>query len=179
MSTLSPQELEKKAQAAYQNKDYKLALETYAAAREAYNNSGDLLKSAEMANNLCVVYLQDKQPHRALSAVTGTPALFLEHDQKELAAYAYGNMASALEATGRLTEAETAYRSALELFTETGADEAIQQTAQSLSQMLLKQGRSFEAVFSMQSGLESKKKPTLKDRILKQLFKLPGYFLKS
>jgi tetratricopeptide (TPR) repeat protein len=179
MNALSPRELEKKAQTAYQTKDYKLALETYAAAREAYNNSGDLLKSAEMANNLCVVYLQDKQPHRALAEVTGTPALFLEHDQKKLAAFAYGNTASALEATGRLTEAERAYKSALELFTETGEDEALQQTAQSLSQMLLKQGRSFEAIFSMQSGIEGKKKLTLKDRILQKLFKLPGHFLKG
>ncbi len=179
MNTLSPRELEKKAQGAYQDKDYNLALETFASARDAYDASGDPLKSAEMANNLCVVYLQDKQPHRALAEVTGTPALFLEHGQKKLAAFAYGNMASALEAMKRLTEAEAAYRSAIELFTETGEDEALQQTAQSLSQMLLKQGRSFEAIFSMQSGIERKKKLTLKDRILQKLFKLPGHFLKG
>ena len=65
------------------------------------------------------------------------------------------------------------------MFIELGEDDALEQTSQSLSEMLLKQGRSMEAMFSMKTGLENKKKRSLKDRILGKLFDSPGKLLNS
>ena len=170
--------MEKQAIQAYKQKDFPTALEAYAKASTAYLAQDNSLKAAEMANNLCVIHLQLKQPELALQAVQGTPQVFQQQNDQKHEAFAHGNLGAALQACGRLDEAEEAYKTAIELFIQLGEDDALEQTAQSLSEMLLKQGRSMEAMFSMKTGLENKKKRSLKDRILAKLFDSPGKLLK-
>jgi len=176
--TGSPAEMEKQAVQAYKRKDFPTALEAYSKARAAYQALDNTFKAAEMANNLCVIHLQLKQPELALQAVQGTPQIFQQHNDQKHEAFAHGNLGAALQACGRLDEAEEAYKRAIQMFIELGEDDALEQTSQSLSEMLLKQGRSMEAMFSMKTGLENKKKRSLKDRILGKLFDSPGNLLK-
>jgi len=172
---MEPAELEKQGQGAYQQGNLEHALDLFESARTGYLDRNDPVKAAEMANNLCVVLLQHKQPEKALAAVSGTTRIFQEAGDSKRAAFAFGNLGTALEACKRPGEAEEAYRTAMELFTNLGEDEALNQTAQSLSQLLLKQGRSLEAISSMQAGIEGKKKKlSLKDRILKRILRIPG-----
>ncbi|MBN1265075.1 MAG: tetratricopeptide repeat protein [Anaerolineales bacterium] len=175
MKPVSAENLEKAGQKAYQKGALDEALEAYRAARSSFEAENNQLKAAEMANNLCVILLQKKQPEEALEIVTGTESIFLNASDRKRAAYAYGNLASALEACGQIPKAESAYRTAMEIFSDMGEDEALSQTAQSLSQLLLKQGRSLEALSSMQAGIDGKKKKlSLKDRILRRLLRIPS-----
>jgi len=174
MKPVSAAELERKGQQAYQNGTLDEAAQAYQDALNAYTAEDNPGKAAEMANNLCVVFLQNKQPELALEIVSGTEKVFLEMEDQKHAAFAYGNYGAALEACDHPREAETAYRKAMAIFSELGEDDALSQTAQSLSQLLLKQGRSLEALSSMQAGIEGKKKKlSLKDRILQKLLRIP------
>jgi tetratricopeptide (TPR) repeat protein len=174
MNPVPAEVLEKKGQQAYRNGSLDEAAQAYQDARSAYKTEDNPGKAAEMANNLCVVLLQKKQPEQALEIVSGTEKVFLEMGDQKRAAFAYGNSGAALEACDRPREAETAYRKAMAIFSELGEDDALSQTAQSLSQLLLKQGRSLEALSSMQAGIEGKKKKlSLKDKILQKLLRIP------
>jgi tetratricopeptide (TPR) repeat protein len=173
----SPTSLTKLAQQAYQENRLEDAAEFFQSAHAAFLETQDPLGAAESSNNLSVVLLKLGQTEEALNIVKGTPEIFLEAGDEKSAAMAYGNLASAFEACGELEEAEAALREAAERFRALDDKELLLYTQRSLSQLQLRQGRTFEALGSMQSGLEDQKKLGVRYRFLRRLLKIPARFL--
>ena len=163
---------------AYKAGQWPLAAARFLEARETYELEGDEVKSAEMANNLSVVLLQDNRPDDALEAVEGTWNVFLAHGDDLHAARAYGNLASAREACGDATGAEKAYGLAAELMEKTGDEDARAQTLAALSRLQLKRGHPLQAVASMQSGLEGSSRLSFGKRLLRKILRLPLRFFR-
>ncbi len=175
--TPSPNELERLALKAFREGRYDEAIQTFTAARQAFLAESNDAKAAEMANNLSVVLLKAERPQEALEAATGTPDIFFQSGDQTLAAQAFGNLGSALEACGDLAGAERAYRQAADIFESLGDTEHHRYTMQSLSHLQLRLGRPLEALTSMQHGLDAQSRPGVRDRLLRWLLKLPNRFL--
>jgi tetratricopeptide (TPR) repeat protein len=172
-----PLTLVKQAQAAYQEDRLEDAIRDFKAAQEAFLEDGDQQRAAEMANNLCVVFLKSEAAEEALQTVMGTPEIFLEHDDEKAAATAYGNLASAYQACGDLVAAESALRESIERFRSLGEKENLLHAQRMLSQIQLRQGRTLEALGSMQAGLENQDKLSMKYRFLRRLLDIPARLL--
>lgn len=165
----SPGTLESSALDAYRAEAWHQAAEVFMQAAEAYQAASKHEKWAEMRNNACVAYLRDGDGQAALSAVEGTSQVFIELADQRRAAQAHGNRAAALEACGRLQEAEAAYREAAEGMRLAGDQEARSDTLKALAQLQLKRGRAMDAVASMGQELETRRRPSLGQRILRWL----------
>lgn len=175
--TNSPSKLANMAKLAYEQDRIEDAIQGFRAAREIYMQNQEFAKAAEMANNLCVVLLKDGQADEALSIVEGTPQIFLDLGNEVLAAMAYGNLASALEACGKLSEAESALEEAAKRFHQLDQKEYYLDTQKALSQLRLRQGRTFEAMLAMQAGLEKQSRLNIGHRILRGLLNIPARLL--
>jgi tetratricopeptide (TPR) repeat protein len=169
----SPQQLEEHALIAYQEGRLEDGIEGFKAACQAYHAQGDEGKTAEMANNLSVALLQAKRPQEALKALEGTTEVFLRLGDKHRAAQAFGNHGAALEACGDIADAEVAYRQAADLFSNLGDVENRDYTLQALSRLQLRLGKPLEAITTMQTSLETKQRPGMRDRLLRRLLRLP------
>lgn len=166
-------DLEKSALKAYQAGKYQEAADQFVQLHMLAVDSDDTLKSAEIANNLAVILLNLNQPEQALKYVQGTAEIFAAAGKQNRSAQAHGNLASVLDALGQTEAAEKAYRQAIQLFEDTGDEDNRTNTLQSLSRLQLRNGRSLEAVGSMQSGLAGKSRLSFKERALKKLMELP------
>ena len=173
----SPEKLSREALDAYQRGAYEDAVHGFTAARRKFLDRGDEINAAEAANNLSVVLLQMDQPHEALEAVQGTPEIFRNTGNQQMDAMALGNLAAALEATGEVRQAEECYLQALECLGESDDQETRSYILQALSRLQLRGGKPFDALTSMQGALDSQPRLSLRDRILRKLFKLPGRLL--
>lgn len=170
----SPAALENEAAAAFQEGSLDLAIELFQAASEGYQQIGDLLKAAEMANNLSVALLKSDRPEEALRAAEGTEEVFQSAGDEHRAALAMGNFAAALEACGDLAAAEEAYKRATSILADMDDEEARAYTHQALSRLQIRQGRPLEAVSTMQAGLETNQRLSLRNRLLRFLLNLPS-----
>lgn len=166
------------AKQAYQEGNYKKAASDYAAATAAYQQQGNELMAAEMANNQSVALLQAGDAQAAFIAAENTEKVFEKAGEMLKMAMAIGNQAAALEGMKQLPEAETRYRLCAQMLKELGENELRQQVMQSISSLQLRSGRQLEALASMQAGIDGLKRPNLRQRILKKLLDLPGKFLK-
>ncbi len=158
MTAPSPraEDWERRAQEAYQARRFGDAASAFEAACQAYRETGQPGKAAEMANNLSVSALLGGQAQRALQAVAGTPEIFHEIGDLAHEAQAWGNLASAQEACGDLRSAEASYRKAIDLFDSMGDEENRSLCLRSLSRLQLRRGRAVEASLTMQSALASR-----------------------
>lgn len=173
MKLQTPQQLTKSGKAAYQAGDYSDAAELFEAAAKGFAAQEEHLLAAEMSNNQSVALLQAGEAQAALDAVSGTADVFSAAADIRRQAMAVGNAAAALDALGQLDQAEQAYQLSAELLAEIGADKLRANVMQSLSQLQLRTGRQLEALASMQSGVENIKRPSLPQRLLKKLLKVP------
>lgn len=178
-SSTDPAEQERLGMEAYRQDRLDDAAEHLRAAQRAYLERGDRGKAAEMANNLCVSLLRDGRPQEALEAVLGTAQVFVDLGDEAKAAQAFGNLASALGSCGDAAGAEEAYHEAANRFTSLGDKESLAHTMKALSRLQLREGRVFEAITSMQTGLEGQSKPGIRGRILRRLLNFPFRFLKG
>lgn len=173
----SPEEYERQGLNAFNDGRFEESVCHFTSAHQAYLTQGDQGKAAQMANNLCVAYLKIDKNGEALEAVQGTPQVFLEHDDRVRAAQAYGNLASALEASGDIVGADENYRLAAKLFDQEGESEQYAYTLQALSRLQIRQGQPVKAVATMQDSLDAIPKPGFRDRILRRLLRFPFRFL--
>lgn len=173
-----PQELEEAAIQAYHNGEYRAAEAHFLEAQATYRSAGNVLKAAEVANNLSVLYLKMNRVDEALEAVKDTPPVFEDAGEANLAAQAFGNLASALEANSRLEEAESAYLEAAGRFEALGNWEDYAFTMKELSRIQLRLQRPLEALSSMQTGLHASPKKGVRQRILEKLLNLPSRLLR-
>jgi tetratricopeptide (TPR) repeat protein len=169
----NPEILAERAHSDYRAGEFDRAAQGFSAASDHYQASGDPLHAAEMKNNLCVCLLQLDRADEALSVVRETPLIFHNANDMLQKARALGNRAMAKAALGQADEAESDYRSAADIFRNLGQEEDLQYTMQALSRIQLQQGRPMEALNAMQSVLDGKGRPSLRDRFLSWLFKFP------
>ncbi len=174
---LSPKQLAKEGQTHYKHKYFIAAAEAFKAASEGYKVNGDKLAAAEMSNNLSVALLQAGEAEQALQAAQGTDEIFENGGDIRRQAMAIGNQAASLEALERFEEAIEKYERAAELLTEIGDLETRVSVMQSLSALQLRRGRQFEALATMQAGLNGIKHPSPKYRLLRKLLQFPFRYL--
>ncbi|MGD8815141.1 MAG: hypothetical protein PVI78_11785 [Anaerolineales bacterium] len=174
---MSAKDLERQAITAYKAGQWERAESSFREAQLAFQREGKAIKSAEMRNNLCVVLLRANRPKEALAAVEGTWDIFTAQGEDLRAAQAYGNLASAREASGDLSGAEEAYRLAATLLKKIGADDLRGETLTALSRLQLKRGQALQAVASMQSGLEGSSRLSFGKRLLQKILQLPQRLL--
>ena len=169
---LSPQQLTKKAEAAYQNEDYEQAIRLYTTAKEAYTQAGDALSAAEMSNNLSVVWLRQGNAAQSLQALDGAEQVFAQAGDTRRQAMTCGNQAAALEALNRRPEAISAYEQSAALFRQAGETDLRVYVLKSLSALQMRAGRRFEAMATMQAALDSQKSLSLRERLLRKLLQI-------
>ena len=161
----------------YQAKKYLPAAENFARAAEIYDAAGDTLLGAEMRNNQCVSLLLGKKPQQALDAVQGTSELFKADGQMTTAGMALANEASARKDLGETEPAIDLFTQAADIFQAAGEDQLYLETMQSVSGLKMKSRNLTGALFAMQKGLEGVQKPTLRQRLLKNLLNIPDKLL--
>ena len=174
MVTLSNQAIE-----AYDNEDYEKAAELFRQAAEAAFLAEDAVTSAEMQNNRSVSLLKANKAAQALEAATGTDKVFELAGDVHRQAMAYGNQAAALEALKRYDEAMELYQKSSELLKETGDSELRSYVLKSISALQMRQGKRIEAVTSMDAALDSQKKLSLRERMLKGLLDTANKLLRG
>ncbi len=166
---LAPEQLAEEGRELYGRGDYAGAAGRFEQAAEGYRLAGEVVLAAEMANNVSVARLQAKDATRALAAVEGTAAVFQQAGDRLKQALAYGNRAAALDALGRLDEAEAEYGRSSALLKELGENDLRADVMKALTALQIRSGRNLEALASMDIGLAGVKNPSLKQRLLTKI----------
>lgn len=173
-----PQKSIHEADAAYQGADYALAASKYAAAQQAYSAAGDALMAAEMANNASVALLKAGNPSAALAACEQTDLVFAQAGDIRRQAVALSNQATALEALKRNEQALELYQRASDLLKQINETEMRAFVLKSMSFLQFRSGKKFDAMATMRIALDTQRKLTPRERLLKWLlgvvFKLLG-----
>jgi tetratricopeptide (TPR) repeat protein len=177
MDIKNPDQLAEEAKKAYQKGKYGKASEVFQLAATSYQAQNNHIMAAEMANNRSVALLQAGDAEAALEAVKGTEKIFNQAGHEVKKAMAIGNRAAALDALNQLDEAELAYQQSAALLKSIGETELHAHVMKSLSALQIRKGKKLEGIINMQAGLEGIENPTLKQRILKKLLKLPFKFI--
>ena len=173
VQALTADALKNEAAAAYQKGDFATSGRVYAAAAQAYKAKEQSVQAAEMENNSSVAWLQAGEPGLSLEAVDGTEAVFAEAGEIRLQAMAIGNKAAALDALGELDQAVTLYEQSAGMLQEIGEGELRAYILQALSKVQFRTGRQLEALATMQAGVDGIERPSLRQRILKRLLRIP------
>jgi tetratricopeptide (TPR) repeat protein len=164
-----PEQLAEEGKRLYQQGNFVKALESFASAAQGYTAQNDMLMTAEMKNNQCVVLLQVRKLKEALEIVTGTDAVFAAAGDFRRQGIALANRASVVDALGQWKDAATIYHQAAEALQKAGEEGMRADTLKSLSQMYMKHWRFTDAVIAMQEGLMGVKDPTPRQKLLKKL----------
>lgn len=170
-------DLVKRAQDAFDNSKFDEAALVFMEAAALCRANQDAPGAAEMANNASVAYLKQNQAEKAYQVALGTPEVFAQVMDSRREGLAHGNLASALEALGRVDEALQAYEKSADLLKLAGDLDTRLYVMQALSALQLRTGKQFQAVATMQAGLEGVSRPSLKQRLLKKLLELPTRLL--
>jgi tetratricopeptide (TPR) repeat protein len=163
----------KEGRSLYSSGQYQQAADIFGHAAEEYANLGQHTLAAEMKNNQCVAHLKLKQPQQAYNAVKGTPTVFKEAGDINKLAMSLANKATALMDLGDNEQALEIFSQAATFFLQIDETDMHLQVMQSISTIKLKSRNFYGAIFSMLAGLEGVKKPSLRQRILIQLLKIP------
>jgi tetratricopeptide (TPR) repeat protein len=157
----------------YTARKFQQASIVFSQAAELYLKQEKEQLAAEMRNNQCVALLQAKQPREALAAVQGTALIFKEAGDQLKQAMAFANEATALKDLGQKSEAIEKFTQAADLFTQLNEGTMHLEVMQSISALKMKSRNLTGALFSMQDGLEQVEKPTLRQKLLINLLKIP------
>lgn len=172
MAPPSPKDHAEEALRAFRAGDFIAAAGLFGQSAVAYEAVGNGLDAAEMKNNQGVALLQAGDAQGSLAAVQGTAAVFFEHADYRRQGMALGNEASALEAMGRVEESMQMLQLAVGALELAGEDQLRARVLQQIASAQVRQGKYFEALYSMRVGLSGLKKPTLKQKILRAMLKL-------
>ncbi len=167
------QQLAQQGKTAFQSGQFLEAAQVFEEARAAFEQIGNRLDAAEMANNRSVALLKAGEAESALKAVAGTEEIFAQAGDKHRQAIALSNQASALQELGQLEQALKLFRQSSDLFEQCNDQEMRSYVLRSISALYVRMGKQFNALASMSEALSSTKKLTLKERLLKKLLNLP------
>ncbi len=169
MADLTTDEIVFQAKKAYEEENFLEAARWFSKAVETYSNQADALSAAEMSNNRSVALLKGGDPQQALSAALGTDQVFADANDIRRQAMALGNIASAQEGLHDFAAAQENYRRSADLFKEIGEQELRVYVLERLSALQFRKGKRIEALLSMETALDSKKKLSARDRLFKRL----------
>ena len=156
---------------AFKAEDYEQAAGFFATAAAEYQQTGDTLNAAEMANNRSVALLKAGSPQAAFDAAAGTAEIFAQAGDVKRQAMAMANQASALEGLKKDKDALGLYEQSNELLKQVGDKELRSYVLKCISAIQLRSGSQFEAMASMQAAIDNKPSQTVKDRFLNRLIK--------
>lgn len=171
-SNIKPDQIAEEGKTAFEKGEFEGAVKAFSASIDVYEANGDNLNVAEMKNNLSVALLKCGRPREALNAVAGTDEIFALSGDIRRQAMAIGNRAAALEALGKTEEAISGYKHSAELFAQASADDLQSVVLKSAAALELKRGHLSDTALTMLGSLESVKKPSLLQRLLKLLLRL-------
>ena len=174
--TQSAQQLGEQGKLAYEQQKMADAASLFAASAAAYEHAGNLADAAEMKNNLAVVLLRTKQPAQALALIEGTPEVFSAAGDLRRHGMALGNEGTALEDLHRDDEAVERYRQAAEIFEQAGQEQMRAMMLESVTALQVRHGKLLDSYVSAVDGMAGVKKPTFRQRVLKLLMRIMGFF---
>ncbi|HEX2981757.1 MAG TPA: hypothetical protein VHO48_15965 [Anaerolineaceae bacterium] len=169
----TPQEFCQAGKDAFGEGEYAAAAELFQKASDLYASQSAPLDAAEMRNNRAVALLKAGQNTTAWEALRGSDEIFAQAGDLRRQGMALGNMGSALEALKRNEEALLAYSRSADLLKQAGENELRANVLRSISALQMKTGKQLEALASMDAALSNEKRPSLKDRLLHKLLKIP------
>jgi tetratricopeptide (TPR) repeat protein len=178
MNGLSLKQLTTQAETAFHSRQFTQAAQLFEQAAGAYTNAGDVLNAAEMNSNRSVALLQADDPREALQAVQGLERVFALAGDIRRQALALGNEAAALEALNQSKLALEKYQQSADLLKQSGDQETRVLVLKSISQLQMRMGHHLQALSSMDAALDNQKRPSLTERLLKRLIKVPFQMLK-
>jgi len=173
MNPSSAQAFSQPAVIAYRTGKYDVAIRLYQQAASLYAEADDRCKQAEMLNDTSVVWLQAGNAQAALEAADGTDQVFADAGDVRSQALAIGNQAAALEGLNKLDESLSRYRVCAELLKQSGDEENRALVLKRISSLQIRTEHQLEALASMESALNQKKKLSFQERFLKKLLKIP------
>ncbi len=175
----SLEKLALQAHQSYTEKKYKQAADFFQTLVKEYRTNGDLLASAEMANNLSVTLLMLGKARQAFDAAFHTEEIFKENNDPSRAAMALGNQAAALEEMKKYKEALGLYQESADLLRNTNEKEMRSLVLKRISALQIRTGEKLDATTSMYAALQDQEKLTGKEKTLKgllnTLFSLMGF----
>ncbi len=167
-----PHALVETATASYQRGEYEEAASLFGEAAAALEKAGNSLDAAENKNNQSVAYLQAKQPQQALDVLAGTVELFAQADDLHRQGLALGNEAAALDALGHLEQAIEKYQQSADALGQAGEGELRATVLKSLATLQVKRQKYADGLIAMTTSLDSLKKPTFFQKILRTLLRI-------
>lgn len=162
-----------KALSAFEKGDFNQAISLFEAAEKTAREKEDWVLAAELANNRSVALLKSGDAKSALAACQGTEEIFRQAGEKKKEAMAHGNMAAAYEGIGQLEMAIDHYHICSQMLKELGENELRVYVLKNLSALQLRKGDQLQSLATMQAALNIETKPTLVERLLKKLLKIP------
>ena len=173
MTSSSIQSIARQAETAFQSRQYERAAQLFDEAACSFTAAGDVLSAAEMNSNRSVALLQAGDPREALQAAQGLERVFALAGDTRKQALALGNEAAALDALNQHKVALEKYQQCAELLKQVGDHESRALVLKSISQIQLRTGHHLEALASMDAAIDNRKRPSLTERALKKLIKIP------
>lgn len=172
MVTSDVDDLVANAKRVYQDGDYISAARLFGEAASVFQAHGNALDAAELKNNQSVALLQSGDAQGSFDAAYGTSMVFFASADFRRQGMAFANEASALIELGRVAEGSQSYKLAADALEKAGEDQMRASVMQALAIVQLRKGKALEALLSMQLGLAGVKKPTLKQKVLRNLLRL-------
>ena len=145
---------------------------------EALQNAAeDPRQSAQIYNDLGVVYQKLEDYPAAYKALDDAESRFTALDDKKGQAQTLGNRASLYEAEGLLDEAVETYKESAEMLEAVGENDMAMYVWQAVSRLRTKQGQYIAAIGAYEEGVSKMPKRSLKRKILEQILKAPASLL--
>lgn len=151
---------------------YEEAAAKFEQAQEQFAAQGDELEAAEMVNNLGVIHRVLGRWDEAIAALDEARAAFARLGDRNREAQALGNLGGTYASRGERDKAQEYLRQAADIFGELGEKQLQGETLQALGVQQWKAGDRSAALATYQSGLQTLKKPSIKDRIVGSLLNL-------
>lgn len=174
---INPKQLAAEARGQYQKGKYLSAAQTFQACAYGYDAQSKAELAVEMRSNASVALLMAGELTAALEALEGVEEFYTQSGDGRSLALAVGNRAAILDQLHQDEAAAAAYERCADLLKQVGDFESRSYVMQSLSKLQLRRGQQFQALASMQAGIDAIPNPTPRQKLLKRLLKIPAGFL--
>jgi tetratricopeptide (TPR) repeat protein len=153
--------------------EYEEAVAALQTAQQLYQEEGDRQAVAEVLNDLGVVYRMKGDLPAAMQSLSQARELFAELGARKFEAQALGNLGNLHEAGKEMERAAALYKEAAALFQEAAEPQLAFETWRALSRLRLGQGQWLAALVAYDTALSCLPHPSLGQRLLRWLLRLP------
>jgi tetratricopeptide (TPR) repeat protein len=168
----SAQELKDEGLRLFREGLYEEAIAAFENAREAFAAEGNEVESAEMLNNLGVVYRMQQRWDEAIAALEQARETFVHLGDRNREAQALGNLGGLYASKREREKAKECLRQAADLFATSGDAQRQGETLLALGVQAWKTGDRGGGVATYQAGLDLLESPTVDQRALRGLLKV-------